>query len=104
VQRDGLLVILAVPATSCFALGLPPCCAAPQDTDDIDFLLSMSMSEFGSCIFQLLSTVIFIAVVQPWILVGIGPLAVIYYFLQKYYRWVPQCRSCDLGPWLKPRL
>ena len=97
------------------------------------------MSEFGNCIFQLLATTIFIAVVQvgvcggggagqgrarglawgaegarargwaratrfttrtlrprcrrrrhsppqPWILVGIGPLAVVYYFLQKYYR------------------
>lgn len=35
-----------------------------QDTDDIDFLLSMSMSEFGNCIMQLLATIIFIAVVQ----------------------------------------
>ena len=35
-----------------------------QDTDDVDFLLSMSMSEFGNCIMQLLATVIFIAVVQ----------------------------------------
>jgi ABC-type multidrug transport system fused ATPase/permease subunit len=64
----------------------PPPKKTWQDTDDIDFLLSMSMSEFGNCIFQLLATVIFIAVVQPWILVGIGPLAVVYYFLQKYYR------------------
>ena len=36
----------------------------PQDTDDVDFLLSMSMSEFGNCIMQLLATIIFIAVVQ----------------------------------------
>ncbi|PSC67462.1 hypothetical protein C2E20_8853 [Micractinium conductrix] len=57
-----------------------------KDTDDVDFLLSMSMSEFGNCIMQLLATIIFIAVVQPWILVGIGPLAIVYYFLQKYYR------------------
>ncbi|KAL4852933.1 Multidrug resistance-associated protein 1 [Chlorella vulgaris] len=57
-----------------------------KDTDDVDFLLSMSMSEFGNCIFQLLATTIFIAVIQPWILVGIGPLAVVYYFLQKFYR------------------
>ena len=35
-----------------------------QDTDDVDFLLSMSMSEFGNCIMQLLATIIFIAVVQ----------------------------------------
>lgn len=41
---------------------LPPPWA--QDTDDIDFLLSMSMSEFGNCIMQLLATIIFIAVVQ----------------------------------------
>lgn len=57
-----------------------------KDTDDVDFLLSMSMSEFGNCIMQLLATTIFIAVVQPWILVGIGPLAIVYYFLQKFYR------------------
>ncbi|KAL4457987.1 hypothetical protein ABPG75_012852 [Micractinium tetrahymenae] len=57
-----------------------------KDTDDVDFLLSMSMSEFGNCIMQLLATTIFIAVVQPWILVGIGPLSIVYYFLQKYYR------------------
>jgi hypothetical protein len=35
-----------------------------QDTDDVDFLLSMSMSEFGNCIMQLVATIIFIAVVQ----------------------------------------
>ena len=35
-----------------------------QDTDDVDFLLSMSMSEFGNCIMQLVATTIFIAVVQ----------------------------------------
>jgi hypothetical protein len=58
-----------------------------QDTDEVDFLLSMSMTEFGNCIMQLLATLIFIAVVQPWILVGIAPLMLIYYFLQKFYRW-----------------
>ena len=44
----------------------PPILVRPgvQDTDDIDFLLSMSMSEFGNCIMQLLATIIFIAVVQ----------------------------------------
>lgn len=57
-----------------------------KDTDDVDFLLSMSMSEFGNCIMQLLATLIFIAIIQPWILVGIAPLGIIYYFLQKYYR------------------
>ena len=57
-----------------------------QDTDDVDFLLSMSMSEFGNCIMQLLATIIFIACIQPWILVGIAPLGIVYYFLQKYYR------------------
>ena len=43
----------------------PPRCPR-QDTDDVDFLLSMSMSEFGNCIMQLLATIIFIAVVQVW--------------------------------------
>lgn len=57
-----------------------------KDTDDVDFLLSMSMTEFGNCIMQLLATLIFIAVIQPWILVGIAPLSVIYYFLQKFFR------------------
>jgi ABC-type multidrug transport system fused ATPase/permease subunit len=57
-----------------------------QDMDDVDFLLSMSMTEFGSCMFQLLSTLIFLAVIQPWILVGIAPLAVIYWVIQRFYR------------------
>jgi ABC-type multidrug transport system fused ATPase/permease subunit len=57
-----------------------------KDTDDVDFLLSMSMTEFGNCIMQLLATLIFIAVIQPWILVGIAPLSIIYYFLQKFFR------------------
>jgi ABC-type multidrug transport system fused ATPase/permease subunit len=57
-----------------------------KDTDDVDFLLSMSMSEFGNCIMQLLSTVIFIAVIQPLILVGIAPLGIVYYILQNYFR------------------
>ena len=57
-----------------------------KDTDDVDFLLSMSMSEFGNCIMQLLSTLIFLAVIQPILLAGIVPLMGIYYIMQKYYR------------------
>lgn len=57
-----------------------------KDTDEVDFLLSMSMSEFGNCIMQLLSTLIFLAVIQPILLAGIVPLMGIYYVLQKYYR------------------
>jgi len=57
-----------------------------KDTDDVDFLLSMSMTEFGNCIMQLLSTLIFLAVIQPILLAGIVPLMGIYYILQKYYR------------------
>lgn len=57
-----------------------------RDTDDVDFLLSMSMTEFGNCIMQLLSTLIFLAVIQPILLAGIVPLMGIYYILQKYYR------------------
>lgn len=57
-----------------------------KDTDDVDFLLSMSMTEFGNCIMQLLATLIFLAAVQPIILAGIVPLMVIYWFLQRYYR------------------
>ena len=50
------------------------------------------MSEFGNCIMQLLATIIFIAVIQPWILVGIAPLGIVYYFLQKYYRCGTLCQ------------
>lgn len=143
---------------ACVRCAVLPAAACLQDTDDIDFLLSMSMSEFGNCIMQLLATIIFIAVVQvgaswagsrpqggiapdgkgrrrhraqrgstpaevlmctlgvsgvttatliwlllvpllvqPWILVGIGPLAIVYYFLQKYYRCVGHTRH-----WLCP--
>lgn len=57
-----------------------------KDTDDIDFLLSLSMSEFGSSLMQLLSTFIFLAVVQPIILAGVVPLLIVYYFLQRFYR------------------
>ena len=57
-----------------------------KDTDDVDFLLSMSMSEFGNCIMQLLSTLIFLAVIQPILLAGIVPLMGIYYIMQKFYR------------------
>ena len=57
-----------------------------KDTDDVDFLLSMSMTEFGNCIMQLTATLVFLAVIQPWILVGIAPLSIIYYIVQKYFR------------------
>lgn len=57
-----------------------------KDTDEVDFLLSMSMTEFGNCIMQLLATLIFLAVVQPIILAGIVPLMGIYYLLQRFYR------------------
>lgn len=45
-----------------------------------------SFTEFGSCVFNLLATLIFISVVQPWFLVGLAPLAVIYYLFQMFYR------------------
>jgi ABC-type multidrug transport system fused ATPase/permease subunit len=57
-----------------------------KDTDEVDFLLSMSMTEFGNCIMQLTATLIFLAVVQPIILAGVGPLMVIYWLLQRFYR------------------
>lgn len=57
-----------------------------KDTDDVDFLLSMSMSEFGNSIMQLLSTLIFLAVIQPILLAGIVPLMGVYYIMQSYYR------------------
>ncbi len=57
-----------------------------KDTDDVDFLLSMSMSEFGNSIMQLLSTLIFLAVIQPILLAGIVPLMGVYYVMQSYYR------------------
>lgn len=57
-----------------------------KDTDDIDFLLSMSMTEFGNCIMQLIATLVFLSVVQPIILAGVAPLMIIYYFVQRYYR------------------
>eukprot|EP01025_Chloroclados_australasicus_P037639 TRINITY_DN3846_c0_g4_i1.p1 TRINITY_DN3846_c0_g4~~TRINITY_DN3846_c0_g4_i1.p1 ORF type:complete len:1422 (-),score=137.95 TRINITY_DN3846_c0_g4_i1:223-4488(-) len=57
-----------------------------RDTDDLDFSLPQSISELGNCIFQLLATAIFISVVQPWFIVAIVPLGVIYYFMQRYYR------------------
>jgi ABC-type multidrug transport system fused ATPase/permease subunit len=46
----------------------------------------MSMSEFGNCIMQLLATLIFLAVVQPIILAGIGPLMFVYWLIQRFYR------------------
>ncbi len=61
---------------------------SPQDTDDMDYNLPQSISEFGNCIFQLLATVIFICVVQYWFVVGIVPLLCLYYMFQHYYRCV----------------
>ncbi|KAL6776048.1 hypothetical protein ACKKBG_A19595 [Auxenochlorella protothecoides x Auxenochlorella symbiontica] len=57
-----------------------------KDTGDMDFMLSMSLSQLGTCVMNLLGTIIFIAVIQPWILVGIAPLTIVYYFIQKFYR------------------
>ena len=57
-----------------------------KDTDEVDFLLSMSMTEFGNCIMQLFATLVFLAVVQPIILAGVVPLMFIYYLLQRFYR------------------
>lgn len=47
-----------------------------------DYALPQSVSEFGTCILQLLSTLVLISVVQPWFLVGIAPLSILYYFIQ----------------------
>lgn len=52
----------------------------------MDFMVSTSVIQVGMCLMNLLGTIIFIAVIQPWILVGIAPLVVIYYFFQTFYR------------------
>lgn len=52
----------------------------------MDLMLSITLSQLGTCIMNLAGTLIFIAVIQPWILVGIGPLAVVYFFIQMFYR------------------
>ncbi len=57
-----------------------------QDMDDIDYMLPQSLNDFGNCMMQLLSTLIFISVIQPWFLCGVVPLMVVYFFIQKFYR------------------
>ena len=42
-----------------------------------------SVSAMGNCLFQLASTLIFIAVIQPIFLAGAVPLMAVYYFIQK---------------------
>jgi ABC-type multidrug transport system fused ATPase/permease subunit len=54
--------------------------------DDVDYLLPQSMNDFGNCIMQLLATLIFISVIQPWFLAGMVPLMVLYFCIQKFYR------------------
>jgi len=57
-----------------------------KDTDDMDYLLPQSVTELGNCIMQLLSTLIFISIIQPYFLAGMIPLMCLYFFVQKYYR------------------
>eukprot|EP00891_Asterochloris_glomerata_P006803 jgi/Astpho2/6803/e_gw1.00103.48.1_t len=57
-----------------------------KDTDDMDQAVPQSITELGNCLMQLLSTLIFISVIQPIFLAGMVPLMVVYYFLQMYYR------------------
>ena len=57
-----------------------------KDTDDMDYLLPQSLSEFGNCLMQLAATLIFISIVQPWFLAGVVPLMGAYFLVQKFYR------------------
>lgn len=57
-----------------------------KDTDEIDYLLPQSMTEFINCLMQPLGAMIFISVVEVWFLAGIVPLMIIYYFIQKFFR------------------
>eukprot|EP00884_Botryococcus_braunii_P000224 jgi/Botrbrau1/10201/Bobra.116_1s0017.1 len=57
-----------------------------KDMDDIDYLLPQSLNDFGNCLMQLLATLIFISVIQPWFLAGMIPLMFIYFGIQKFYR------------------
>ncbi|KAK9823870.1 hypothetical protein WJX72_006059 [[Myrmecia] bisecta] len=57
-----------------------------KDTDDMDYLLPMGISDFGNCMMQLASTLIFISCVQYYFLAGVVPLMILYFFIQKFYR------------------
>ena len=48
----------------------------------MDQAVPQSITELGNCLMQLLSTLIFISVIQPIFLAGMVPLMVVYYFLQ----------------------
>lgn len=57
-----------------------------KDTDDMDYLLPQSVTELGNCLFQLLATLIFISIIQPYFLAGMVPLMGVYFIIQKFYR------------------
>jgi ABC-type multidrug transport system fused ATPase/permease subunit len=57
-----------------------------KDTDDMDYLLPQSVTELGNCLFQLLATLIFISIIQPYFLAGMVPLMGVYFVIQKFYR------------------
>ena len=52
-----------------------------RDMDDVDYLLPQSLNDAGNCVAQLASSLVFIAIVQPFFLAGLAPIVLFYYLL-----------------------
>jgi hypothetical protein len=44
------------------------------------------LTEFFTCALTLASTLVLISVVEPWLLVGIGPIMVVYFLVYSFFR------------------
>eukprot|EP00798_Chlamydomonas_sp_ICE-L_P010758 gene10758-17842_t len=57
-----------------------------RDQDEVDYNLPPLLMYMGNCFFRVLSTLLFLTIVQPPLLIMFVPLGVAYYFVQRYYR------------------
>eukprot|EP00026_Physarum_polycephalum_P000575 Phypoly_transcript_00576.p1 GENE.Phypoly_transcript_00576~~Phypoly_transcript_00576.p1 ORF type:complete len:1455 (+),score=279.81 Phypoly_transcript_00576:408-4367(+) len=58
-----------------------------RDMDQIDNLLPQSINQYLAFIAQVITTLVIVSAITPIILSIIGPIIIIYYLLQKYYRY-----------------
>eukprot|EP00798_Chlamydomonas_sp_ICE-L_P013600 gene13600-19473_t len=62
-----------------------------RDTDVMDNVLSLSVTQFLNCIATYVATLIVIAIATVWFAIAIPPLTVIYVVIQRYY--IPAARE-----------
>ena len=68
-----------------------------RDTDIMDTTLSQSLAQFSGCIAVLICNIIVISIATQWFAIAIPPIAIVYFFIQRWGKVEVYCEQGAYG-------